>query len=108
MIQTPNSQQRSNSLEKLNMLENYFWISTEIQQQPQHCPWPIKHLTRSVPFCTGGRPWTCNLVLITSKGHTNVAAIAPIMISQCQNNQFLKTHENEEDTKKDKILRETH
>jgi hypothetical protein len=30
------------------------------------------------------------------------------MISQCQNNQFLKTHENEEDTKKDKILRETH
>jgi len=31
------------------------------------------------PLWTGGRPWTCSLVLITSNGHTKVAAIAPTM-----------------------------
>ena len=30
------------------------------------------------PDCeASGSPWTCNLVLMTSKGHTKVAAIAP-------------------------------
>jgi len=77
---------------------------------------PIKQLTRSVPFCTGGRPWTCSLVLITSNGHTNVAAIAPIIIyHNVKPTPFLKSHEKQHKIdqtqnlkKKREILRETH
>lgn len=35
---------------------------------------PLKLLAATSSF---GRPWTWNLVLITSKGQTNVAAITP-------------------------------
>jgi len=41
---------------------------------------PKQSTKRQIPFCPWGRPWTCSLVLITSNGHTNVAAIVP---AQC-------------------------
>lgn len=35
------------------------------------------YIRLTVALPSFGNPWTCNLVFITSKGHTNVAAITP-------------------------------